>query len=911
MKRYPTILIWFFIAVFAVEAAALGGRPEEAPAEKKQQPNILWIITDDQRSDSVAAYNRATRGESESELGYVESPNLDALAAEGTLFTNAFCNSMACAPSRSSMHTGKYPHRNGMYGFRKAHQAADVGSRVIPEVLLEHGYQPSMFGKSGYYIFSWEGYNQWQDLGYYQPFITNNQLQKTDGSDFWFNKPWQTYQGKGMVIGTEEVYRFANGSVKRFWKSRKDREITDEEKANRKAIEEALDILRSHTRSNPELIIGGVSPANTGATLDGAIVKSMQRYLENAESTYESVTGEQVQGPDPSKPLFINLGFVFPHTPVLPTKEFRDRFADKTYKVPEYDHELEAGSLTGSILDLREDMDFSRMTDEEKQQAIRDYYAFCAMGDHYIGEAVDSFKKYCEQHDQEWVIIYVCGDHGWHLGEQGIEAKFGPWFQTVHDSVIAVSSDQRSFPPGKVVKDWVEFVDFAPTFYEIADIDHGEHPGLDGVSLYKTLYEGPQRDYVIGEMNQVRGDRAYLRSEDFAFAMRVRPFWGKPGEGYEPGEQIRWGLDAPAEDLDMTLYDLRLDPYERKNVAYDATYAKLAAFLRKKLGTIVLGDGRVECDWTQKNKYTVHNFAEGAHDRKLEIPDDVMPDVYVPPTPRELALEALKTRESVDGPYSIDLPDDVEWEAVPELSDEFKGDSLDTEKWNADPDVEKWGWLGRVPMIFLERTVAVKDGKMQVTVGKLDEPIIVNDLRFTYEGAIIRSLAAGGPGMYFECRMKANATEASSTFWLFTHGENPSYEIDIQECIGRPTEGVEEWGKKWDRIFHSNMIQQQYGGEGKRVQLQKQVSLPEPNYENYHVYGAWWKSPREVQFFLDGEYQYSLTPDFEWDKPAYLHMAMEAYDWNPIPESGTLIEHGSTEERTTQYDWIRTWRVAR
>ena len=100
------------------------------------RPNILWIITDDQRSDSLACYNQATRGRDESALGYVASPNIDALAREGVLFTQAFCNSPACAPSRSSMHTGKYPHRNGMYGFRKAHQAADCSSRV-PSTLQE------------------------------------------------------------------------------------------------------------------------------------------------------------------------------------------------------------------------------------------------------------------------------------------------------------------------------------------------------------------------------------------------------------------------------------------------------------------------------------------------------------------------------------------------------------------------------------------------------------------------------------------------------------------------------------------------------------------------------------------------------------------------------------------------------
>ena len=601
----------------------------QAGAEAKQAPNILWIITDDQRSDSLSCYNRATTGKAESELGYVESPNVDKLAAEGVLFTNAFCNSPACAPSRSSMHTGKYPHRCGMYGFRKAHQAADCSSRVIPEVMKEHGYQPSMFGKSGYYIFDWEGYNQWKPLGYYQPYIHRNKLEQTDGSDFWWNRPWGRHKGKGMVLGFEEVYRYPDGRVKRYWLERKDRELTDEDLAMRKEVEEELDLLRSYTRRNPQLIIGGVSPNTTGNTLDGAIVKCMQNYLMNEGKEYELITGEGAKGPDPGKPVFIHLGLVFPHTPVLPTREFRDRFAGKRYKVPSYS-EKEEELMPPSLKDLRNDMDFSRMSDEEKQQAIRDYYAFCAMGDHYIGEAVQSFKDYCRKHNQEYLIVYVCGDHGWHLGEQGIEAKFGPWFQSTHDSVIVVSSDRKMFPPGKVVEDWVEFVDFAPTFYEVAGVDPAEHPGLDGVSLIKTLKEGAQREYIIGEMNQVRGDRAYLRCKDFAFAMRVRPFWTKPGEGYEPGERIRWGLDAPADKVDMSLYDLRVDPKERVNVAYHKPYQKLAEFFRNKLGSIVLGDNRVECDWTQKNKYHVSDFAVGAHDRKLNVPADIIPKPNFP-----------------------------------------------------------------------------------------------------------------------------------------------------------------------------------------------------------------------------------------------------------------------------------------
>ena len=77
------------------------------------QPNILWLITDDHRADSIQAFNQATAGQRHSALGEVSSPSADKLASEGVLFTRAYCNSPACAPSRTSMHFGMYPHHSG------------------------------------------------------------------------------------------------------------------------------------------------------------------------------------------------------------------------------------------------------------------------------------------------------------------------------------------------------------------------------------------------------------------------------------------------------------------------------------------------------------------------------------------------------------------------------------------------------------------------------------------------------------------------------------------------------------------------------------------------------------------------------------------------------------------------------
>lgn len=112
-----------------------------------KKPNILWIVTDDQRPDSAAAYNHLISGKHESPLGYVESPNIDKLAAEGVMFTHAMCNSPVCGLSRGSMHSGRYPFQIGHYGFQLTHQAPDLVRPVVPQFLPEQGYATAAFAK--------------------------------------------------------------------------------------------------------------------------------------------------------------------------------------------------------------------------------------------------------------------------------------------------------------------------------------------------------------------------------------------------------------------------------------------------------------------------------------------------------------------------------------------------------------------------------------------------------------------------------------------------------------------------------------------------------------------------------------------------------------------------------------------
>lgn len=63
------------------------------------RPNIVWFVADQMRHDAMGhAGNPAAC-----------TPNLDALAAEGVSFTNAYCQNPVCVPSRCSFLTGWYP----------------------------------------------------------------------------------------------------------------------------------------------------------------------------------------------------------------------------------------------------------------------------------------------------------------------------------------------------------------------------------------------------------------------------------------------------------------------------------------------------------------------------------------------------------------------------------------------------------------------------------------------------------------------------------------------------------------------------------------------------------------------------------------------------------------------------------
>ncbi|MGC6456427.1 MAG: sulfatase-like hydrolase/transferase [Coraliomargaritaceae bacterium] len=587
-----------------------------ASAFTKKKPNILWIITDDQRADSISCVNYAELWQTESRLGYVHSPNIDRMAENGVLFSRAYCNSPVCGSSRASMQTGSYPHHIGRYAFERSHMNADVSRPIIPQILEKKGYVTAGFGKFGHLI---SGAN-------YQTEVSYGDLVKHRLTDF--SKSSKRVPGQwgpeGLLM-SEDVFYGPDSEESMFYY--KAEGLSAGEAAEKKRIEEKYDILRAYTRELSSLIVGGVSSQPSEKTLDGEIYSAFENYLHSVGGTYTTPWGTIEKGPEKRKPLFAYLGFHLPHTPVLPPAEFRELFKDEEYNIPEFS-KAEIDRLPLWARNIFVKMNFDDMTAEDKQQAIRDYYAFCAFGDYLVGKAVKEFKAYSEEQGREWLIVFVAGDHGWHLGEQGIHAKFAPWVSSTRGAVIVESSDKKRFPEGMVCKKNVEYVDFATTFYKAAGIKNParRYSHLDGVPLDDTLHgRVEERPYVWTELNQVTGPWASMRTKDFMFGMKTRPFYNYPPE-YAPNEQVRWGLDASLEKVEPILYDLRVDMFERINLAEEEEYQDLVAWFRNKVGRIALGDGRVEVNWKAENEYNVSDFALGADDKKLSIPESIIPD---------------------------------------------------------------------------------------------------------------------------------------------------------------------------------------------------------------------------------------------------------------------------------------------
>lgn len=136
MKKTVTLLLsvgaLFTVAALCGAFRLISDKPSRP---LKSKPNIIFILSDDHAYQAISAYGSKI----------AQTPNIDRLAREGTLFQNMFVTNSICGPSRATLLTGKYSHLNG---FRyNGKDTFDSRQQTFAKVLQKSGYQTAWIGK--------------------------------------------------------------------------------------------------------------------------------------------------------------------------------------------------------------------------------------------------------------------------------------------------------------------------------------------------------------------------------------------------------------------------------------------------------------------------------------------------------------------------------------------------------------------------------------------------------------------------------------------------------------------------------------------------------------------------------------------------------------------------------------------
>lgn len=499
----------------------------ERPVRK---PNILFIAVDDLRPE-IGAYGS----------NIAITPNIDKLAADGLLFTRAYCQQAICSPSRASLMTGARPETTQIsenYTYFR-----DVWPDVVtlPQHFRNHGYETVYSGKI-----------------YHGQFTDEELSWSRQPAEIDLPKP--NYPGGYALKGNQQIF-----------------------KANQAAIR------KKYGEGATSHYALGRGPAFEKAEVP-------DHAYQDGYNTEVAIATMREMVADGSKPFFLGLGFKLPHLDWNAPKKYWDLYDPAAIPMAEYAEGPEQGAAMGLHasfeLRVRDGIPKSGPIEAELARTLKHaYLASVSYVDALIGNMLTALEA---AGVRENTIIMLWSDHGWHLGDMGIWGKATNYEIATRVPLIIWTPDMPIESRGKKTDALVELVDMYPTLSELAGLERPEH--LEGQSFVPLLqhpaqqwkaaafsqypnpalrewaanpltpsmretYFGPLIEAVESKIitqQKAKWDRALFENDLMGYTMRTDRY-----------RLVVWKdhKHADAEPLFIEVYDHQLDPSETKNIA--------------------------------------------------------------------------------------------------------------------------------------------------------------------------------------------------------------------------------------------------------------------------------------------------------------------------------------------------------
>lgn len=359
-----------------------------------RKPNILIFMTDHQRGDTILPEHPAV------------TPNVERLSREGVTFTQAYCPSPHCCPSRAAFFTGLYPTRSGVWNNVCNDQALSrglrPGVRLWSEDLAGAGYRLAWSGK--WHVSVEEGP---RDRGWEERFVSGRSPREHDAD-------WDSYR---TLVGRGDEVRGEGRILRPGWGTHRlyDRRDDDGDVHDARTMQGALEAL-------PELARG-------------------------------------------AQPWVLYVGVAGPHDPYLVPGRFVDRYRLEDVPLPpSWTDDL--SDKPRVYRRMRRDR-WGQLTERETRDAIRHFWACCTHLDELFGRLLETLERTGQAEDT--LVVYV-SDHGDYCGDHGLFAKGIPCFRGAYRVPAVVRWPRGIRAPGRRVDRFVSLADFAPTFTEAAGL---------------------------------------------------------------------------------------------------------------------------------------------------------------------------------------------------------------------------------------------------------------------------------------------------------------------------------------------------------------------------------------------------------------------------------------------------------